>query len=70
MPFGNCPEQERAPELAGTGDFGSGSGAGKGWRGRVGGVVLEVKSEKFSSETNVKLRSLEISGVTVARNDR
>ncbi|MFA4824946.1 MAG: hypothetical protein WC593_07275 [Methanoregula sp.] len=26
MPFGNCPEQERAPGRAGTGDFGRVSG--------------------------------------------
>jgi hypothetical protein len=31
MPFGNCPEQERAPERADTGDSGRVSDSGKGW---------------------------------------
>ncbi|MDO9036347.1 MAG: hypothetical protein Q7U51_14245 [Methanoregula sp.] len=30
MPFGNCPEQERAPDRACTGEFGRVNGTGKG----------------------------------------
>ncbi|MFA4824956.1 MAG: hypothetical protein WC593_07325 [Methanoregula sp.] len=30
MPFGNRPEQERAPDRAGTGEFGGMGGTGKG----------------------------------------
>jgi hypothetical protein len=50
MPFDNCPEQERAPDRACTGDFGKVSGT---WRNFL--KVIEKARESCKNANNLIL---------------